>query len=164
TRLIAIVPAMVVIYWVGEDSMMKLLIFSQVVLSFQLPFAVVPLLHFTSDKKRMGAFANPPWVRFLGWSAASIIIALNAYLVKDQVGKRIEELGDNAIWLEATVVPLAGGCGLLLLWLIVRPWVIAQPQSPAIVSDARATAIEVAHGLTGPLYRRIGVALDNSAR
>jgi manganese transport protein len=164
TRLLAIVPALVVIYWVGEGSMMKLLIFSQVVLSFQLPFAVVPLLQFTNDKKRMGEFANPGWVRVLGWAATAIIIALNAYVISDQITKWIEELGEYAIWLEATVIPLAGGCGLLLLWLIVRPWIIALRQLPAIVPEARATARLVARDLTGPLYRRIGVALDNSPR
>jgi manganese transport protein len=164
TRLLAIGPAMVVILWVGEASMMKLLILSQVVLSFQLPFAVVPLLHFTSDKKRMGAFANPGWVQLLGWAAATIIIVLNVYLVKDQISKWIEDLGDNAFWLEATIIPFAGACGLVLLWLVVRPLVIALRQPPAIVPAARATALEVAHGLTGPLYHRIGVALDNSGR
>jgi manganese transport protein len=160
TRLVAIGPALATILLVGEGSMTKLLIISQVILSFQLPFAVVPLVLFTSDRRRMGEFANPRWVRVLGWATTAVIITLNAYLIADQVGKWADELGDAAIWLEVAVVPAAGGCGLLLLWLIIRPWLIAQGAPEAVGAGARATALEVARGLTGPLYRRIGVALD----
>jgi manganese transport protein len=164
TRSLAIVPAVVVIWLTGESSMMDLLILSQVILSFQLPFAVVPLLQITSDPKRMGQFANALWVKVIGWLATAIIISLNAYLVSDQIGEWIEDLAENAFWLQMTVVPLAAGCGLLLLWLIVRPWVVVFQQVPAVAPGARHEALLVTQDLTGPLYRRIGVGVDRSAR
>jgi manganese transport protein len=81
TRLIAIVPAVVVIAWYGESGTGPLLILSQVVLSLQLPFAVFPLLQFTSDRGRMGRFALPLWMRLLAWPVAVVIAALNAWLL-----------------------------------------------------------------------------------
>ena len=81
TRLIAIVPALVVIAWYGESGTGPLLIFSQVVLSLQLPFAVFPLLQFTSDRGKMGRFALPLWMRALAWPVAVVIAALNAWLL-----------------------------------------------------------------------------------
>ncbi len=67
TRGVAIVPALVTILWFGSRGLKDLLILSQVVLSLQLPFAVIPLLHFTGNRDRMGHFANRPWVKMLGW-------------------------------------------------------------------------------------------------
>ena len=85
TRLIAIIPAMVVAILYGEQGTNELLIFSQVILSLQLSFAVVPLVVFTNDKFKMGRFANPAWVRITAWVVAVIIIALNAYLLWDTI-------------------------------------------------------------------------------
>jgi len=81
TRSLAIVPAALVIGFAGEQAATSLLILSQVVLSFQLPFAVVPLVQFTSEKAKMGEFANKPWVVVLAWVMAAVIIALNALLL-----------------------------------------------------------------------------------
>jgi manganese transport protein len=81
TRLIAIVPAVIVTAFYGESGTAKLLIFSQVVLSMQLSFAVFPLVMFTSDKLKMGEFVNPPWRKILGYFVAGIIAALNAWLL-----------------------------------------------------------------------------------
>ena len=81
TRLIAIIPAMIVAILYGEEGTNELLIFSQVILSLQLSFAVVPLVIFTNDKFKMGRFANPAWVRITSWVVAIIIIVLNAYLL-----------------------------------------------------------------------------------
>ncbi|MEZ0486056.1 Nramp family divalent metal transporter [Fibrella aquatica] len=85
TRLIAIVPALVVAIIYGEKGTTELLVFSQVILSLQLSFAVVPLVQFTNDRLKMGRFVNPTWVRYLAWSVASIIIALNVYLLAETV-------------------------------------------------------------------------------
>lgn len=91
TRLIAIVPAAIVASMYGEKGVGQLLIFSQVVLSLQLGFAVVPLVMFTSDKQKMGNFVNPPWLKVLSWTVTAVIIALNVYLlwgtVKSWIGK-----------------------------------------------------------------------------
>jgi manganese transport protein len=81
TRLIAIIPAIIVVVWYGERGTGPLLILSQVILSLQLPFAVFPLVAFTSDPRKMGRFVNPGWVKALAWSVAVVIGALNVYLL-----------------------------------------------------------------------------------
>jgi manganese transport protein len=81
TRLIAIIPAIIVVAWYGERGTGPLLILSQVILSLQLPFAVVPLVMFTSDRTKMGPFVNPGWVKVLAWAVAVIIAVLNGWLL-----------------------------------------------------------------------------------
>jgi manganese transport protein len=81
TRLIAIVPAVIVTALYGEKGTGQLLILSQVVLSLQLSFAVIPLVRFTSDKLKMGRFANPRWLSALSWAVALTIASLNIYLL-----------------------------------------------------------------------------------
>jgi manganese transport protein len=83
TRLVAIVPALIVAILYGERGTSELLVFSQVILSLQLSFAVVPLVTFTGDKLKMGRFVNPGWVNVLSWAVAVIIIGLNGYLLWD---------------------------------------------------------------------------------
>jgi len=85
TRLIAIVPALIVAIIYGERGTADLLVLSQVILSLQLSFAVVPLVAFTSDKFKMGEFVNPTWVKYTSWVVAVIIIALNSYLLIDTI-------------------------------------------------------------------------------
>jgi manganese transport protein len=81
TRLIAIIPAVIVVVLYGERGSGQLLILSQVILSLQLSFAVIPLVMFTSDPRKMGTFASPPWVKALAWLVAVVIALLNAYLL-----------------------------------------------------------------------------------
>ncbi|PYL24632.1 MAG: divalent metal cation transporter, partial [Verrucomicrobia bacterium] len=83
TRLIAIVPAVLVIGIFGEGKTTELLVASQVVLSMQLGFAVWPLMRFTGEKAKMREFANGLWVKILGWTTAGIIILLNVKLLLD---------------------------------------------------------------------------------
>lgn len=81
TRLIAIVPAVIIASLYGERGVGQLLILSQVILSLQLSFAVVPLVQFTSEKAKMGRFVNPGWLKALAWTVTVIICSLNAYLL-----------------------------------------------------------------------------------
>ena len=81
TRLLAIVPAVIVASVYGASGTTKLLILSQVVLSFQLPFAVVPLVQFTSDRMLMGRFVNPLWLKAAAWTISAVIIGLNLKLL-----------------------------------------------------------------------------------
>jgi len=85
TRLIAIVPAVIVASMFGEKGTGQLLILSQVVLSLQLGFAVVPLVLFTSDKSKMGDFVNSAWLTVVSWIVTAVIIVLNVYLLWDTV-------------------------------------------------------------------------------
>ena len=81
TRLLAIVPAVIVASLYGASGTTKLLILSQVILSFQLPFAVVPLVQFTSDRMMMGRFVNPLWLKVAAWTISAVIIGLNLKLL-----------------------------------------------------------------------------------
>ncbi|WP_245927215.1 Nramp family divalent metal transporter [Aphanothece hegewaldii] len=81
TRLLAVIPALITIIFFGERSTGQLLIFSQVILSLQLPFAVIPLIMFTSNRRLMGEFVNPTWLKVLAGAVATIIVSLNAWLL-----------------------------------------------------------------------------------
>lgn len=89
TRLIAVVPAVIVTAVSGERGATDLLILSQVILSLQLSFAVIPLVKFTGDKKKMGQFANRPWLKGLSWTIAVVIAILNLYLLFQTVNNWI---------------------------------------------------------------------------
>jgi len=81
TRLIAIIPAIIVVALYGDRGTGQLLILSQVILSLQLSFAVIPLVMFTNDKLKMGPFASPLWVKAMAWPVAVVIAGLNGYLL-----------------------------------------------------------------------------------
>ena len=81
TRGFAIVPALAVAAWAGDRGTSDLLVASQVILSLQLPFAVLPLLWLTADRARMGALATPRWMTALGWACAAVIVGVNGYLI-----------------------------------------------------------------------------------
>ncbi len=81
TRIVAIVPAIFTVAFYGRHGTARLIVFSQVILSLQLSFAVFPLVKFTSDPANMGEFANPGWLKVLSWIVALIIAGLNAYLL-----------------------------------------------------------------------------------
>ena len=97
TRALAIIPAVLTIYYFGDNGTFKLLILSQVILSMQLPFAVIPLIRFTNDSRRMGGFANRAWVRVLAWGAAAVIMALNLWLVVLTIGPWMAETAWHAL-------------------------------------------------------------------
>jgi manganese transport protein len=81
TRLIAIIPAVIVISMAGEGATTRLLLLSQVILSMQLSFAVIPLVHFTGSRRIMGEFVDPAWIRLSGWIMAALIAGLNLWLL-----------------------------------------------------------------------------------
>ncbi len=122
TRLIAIVPAVIVISIFGEQVTGKLLILSQVILSLQLGFAIIPLIHFVSDKSKMNGFHIGKWTQITSWIIATIIVSLNAKLVFDEI-KGWLETSENPIVLWFTVVPLAFGFLLLLLFIVFKPFI-----------------------------------------
>jgi manganese transport protein len=155
TRTLAIIPAVTVIALHGDQGSYELLILSQVVLSLQLPFAVVPLIYFTSDKERMGTFANKQWVRILAWIAAVIIVVLNARLVISTITDWITNTGDGSIILWFTVVPLIAGIFILLIYIsLPKSWRRRKPTMPSEIEQLEF----VPHS-----YTRIGVALDLGA-
>ena len=121
SRGLAIIPAALVIGLRGPGAVDELLVLSQVVLSLQLSFAVIPLIAFTSDRRRMGSFANPPWVVALAVLVSTIIVVLNANLVAQQLTAWIGAAGPNALWIKLVAIPVVAAAGALLLYIIVAP-------------------------------------------
>jgi manganese transport protein len=151
TRMLAIVPAVVVIAWKGDEGSYSLLILSQVILSLQLPFAVVPLIHFTSDKTKMKQFANKQWVVIIAWIVAVIIIALNTRLVFGVLSDWIENAGSSAIWIWMTAMPVVLGCAVLLIYMAFPKLWRRKKVVPMPIPKLK---------LSHQTYTKIGVALD----
>lgn len=124
TRSIALVPAVVVIAISGDEGTYKLLILSQVILSLQLPFAIVPLVHFTSDKLKMGSFSSNIWVKGASWITSVIIISLNGKLVYDQITEWIE--GGAPLFVLTLTIGMAAALSFFLLYIIVLPLIRGQ--------------------------------------
>ena len=141
----AVIPAAIVIYVTGDKGAYKLLILSQVVLSLQLPFAVIPLIRFTSDPTRMGSFVSRLWVRILAWTVAFIIVGLNLWLAYNELGG----------WHAAIAVPLALGLLGLLGWVSLAP--LGRRTAALNVPEATIDLIRT------PEYRSILVPIDHSA-
>jgi manganese transport protein len=97
TRSLAIIPAMLLIAASGGRNTVGLLILSQVVLSMQLSFAIFPLLTFTSDRRKMGEYANPLWLKAVGYGVCTAIAALNLKLLYDTIGPLWCGLGALAV-------------------------------------------------------------------
>jgi len=124
TRMIAVIPAFLVIWLKGDDQTGDLIILSQVVLSLQLGFAVVPLIHFVSNKEKMGKFAIGAWTKIGAWISAAIIIGLNGKLLLNEIASFISAAGKNQWLVYALVIPLVFAAGLLLLYIIIQPFIV----------------------------------------
>ena len=162
TRSMAITPAALTVYFAGEHGTYQLLILSQVILSLQLPFAVIPLIHFTNSRERMGTFANRGWVRVLAWSSAILIVGLNARLVMLTVGDWIPAAGPWRFWVFSALTISLVGLILLLLWVILEPvipdWRRRFARGPEPLPEL------VGSTLPRQGYERILVPLDHSER
>ena len=158
TRLIAITPAVIVILINGEKNIDSLLILSQVILSLQLGFAVIPLIHFVSDRKTMGAFTIKPLTKIIAWLITSILVYLNLRMVVEQASGYFAT-SDNLFW--KTVIVIAG---LLFVTLLVIAF--AYP----LMSKKRRDIPEVHPGASGlqkiavPVFGKIAVALEFSEK
>jgi len=148
-----------------------LLVLSQVVLSLQLSFAVIPLIAFTSDRERMGDFANPPWVIALATLTALIIVGLNTNLVVQQVGAWLSAAGPSALWLRLLLLPVIAALAALLLYITLMP--LLRRVAPALARRAAEVlplppGAAGAHAVAAPLRlspagepsRTVAVALE----
>jgi manganese transport protein len=161
TRLIAIIPAYIVILVYGEGETGALLVFSQVILSLQLGFAVIPLIHFTSDKEKMGLFVIKPWVRIAAWLIAAIIVSLNVKLVYSEVEGWITGAGEHAWIVWVTVVPVCIAAGVLLLYIVFKPW-IERRTAEKVARLPHGTAKELL-AIEKPVYKRVAICVDFSS-
>ncbi len=125
TRLIAIIPAFITILILGEGATGRLLILSQVILSLQLGFAVIPLIHFVSDKNKMGEFVIPNWQKILSWIAAIAIINLNVKLVYTEIFNLLLN-SKNIILISFTIIPICLFCLLMLIYILIIPFIMKE--------------------------------------
>ena len=157
TRLIAIIPAVIVILINGENNIDSLLILSQVILSLQLGFAIIPLIHFTSDKKTMGKFVIKPWVIFLASLVTFVLVYLNIRMVVDQAS-RFFTTSDNLFW--KAVIVLAGLFYISLLIVAIVYPLLGKKKKPVSLEMHKETIIP--DEIPVPVYNKIAVALDFS--
>jgi manganese transport protein len=158
TRLIAIVPTLIVIKVSGDHAIDSLLILSQVILSLQLPFAIIPLLHFTSNRKKMGEFASKMWVMVLAWTAASLITILNLKYIYELIIESIPLSNTQGMLVKYLLMPVSAFLLPLLLWMLVEP-IFSKARITTIVQRATAGfANGVIKSTTG--HKKVGVALE----
>ena len=166
TRLLALTPAVVVIALTGEGTTQQLLVMSQVVLSLQLAFAVIPLIHFTSSRRNMGVFATPRWAQALAWLTAAIIVALNAKLVLDKAGEWTAMavasgrwVGPLPLWwiVGGVLYGLMAAAAVLLGYVTIKPWFRPGP----VWTPKPSVALDWADALRPRRLSAIGVALEH---
>jgi len=157
TRSLAIVPAFIVIWLAGSRGTLQLLLLSQVVLGLQLPFAILPLIHFTNDPQRMGPFASGWKLRLGGWITALIVVALNLWLAQQGIADWASHAGSYATLVWILCFAIAGGLFGLLVWIAVQPY-----RRPTAVTATLGLEERSADLIAPPTYRRILVPLDHS--
>jgi manganese transport protein len=158
TRLIAIIPALIVIIIYGEANVDALLILSQVILSLQLGFAIIPLIHFVSDKKTMGKFAINSIQKTAAWLIASVLVFLNLKMLVNEMTKVFT---DGVLWQQVLVSIVALICLALLIYIILTPFILKNKKvtSIKIHPDADTSTIK---NLVIPSFEKIAIALDFS--
>jgi manganese transport protein len=157
TRLLAIVPAIIFIAISGENNIDSLLILSQVVLSVQLGFAIIPLIHFVSDKKTMSSFAIKWPVRWIAWIMAGVLVLLNGKMIGEEVADFITT--PNAWYWKGLILLLCLGFILLLIYVIVYPMIGKKTDLASIRMHPEFDALPV---MKAPVYNKIAVALEFS--
>ena len=158
TRLIAIIPAVIVILINGEDNIDSLLVFSQVILSLQLGFAIIPLIHFTSDKKAMGKYAIRPLVIVLASAIAAILVYLNIRMVAEQAANYFAT-SDSIFWKAVIIIAGLFFVGLLVIATI---YPLRKPKIKAVAKQIHADPGSIEYASI-PSYNKIAIAIDFSA-
>ncbi len=156
TRSVALIPAVIVIAMTGSEGTYRLLIMSQVVLSLQLPFAIIPLIHFTSSPEKMGLFASKIWMKALAWIVAAFIVALNMYLVITSIG---DWLKDGHVLLYLLVI---SGVALVLGLLAYITFMPFFKQKLAWESSSVTGSQKIAKQMKPVRLEHIGVALERT--
>jgi manganese transport protein len=155
TRSVALAPAAIAILLFGSAGIYRLLILSQVILSLLLPFAVIPLVQFTSQREKMGAFASPLWLRLLSWCAAGIILVLNGWLVALTIGETMSAL---PLWVRGAAILVAGALTSLLLYMFTSPFFGRHKEWDG---GAATTGGAMVQRMRTPSLRCLGVALEH---
>ncbi|WP_410006482.1 Nramp family divalent metal transporter [Aequorivita nionensis] len=160
TRMLAIVPALFTVIYFGESGTGKLLVLSQVVLSLQLGFAIIPLIHFVSSKKLMNGFEIKWPLRIASWLITIIIVGLNAKLVYDEITGWLTT-AENPIYIWTLVIPAAIGAAVLLIYITFKTTVkdIKLEKRKMVPHILDAKVDELAQPLS---YKKIAIPVDFS--
>jgi len=158
TRLLAIIPAIAVIWVMGNAGTFRLLLLSQVVLNLQLPFAIIPLLQFTNDRGRMGVFASGPLLRAAGWATAAVVVGLNLWLAWQSISDWARLAGTRGPEVMGLCTVLLGAMLSLLLWILLQPY--RKPLTPAATLGLEAASAQLPDA---PAYQKILVPIDHSS-
>lgn len=157
TRSLAIIPAVLCILVFGEDKVDRLLVLSQVILSLQLGFAIIPLIHFVSDKETMGEFVIKWPIKVLAWLIAAVLVYLNGRMVVNELSKAFSS-GINILWLLLISVAVVFFIVLFLLMTIL-PLIRKRRKTETVRLHANAAVLQK---FTIPQLNCIAVALDFS--
>jgi manganese transport protein len=158
TRLLAIVPALLVILLAGPEKVGELLVFSQVLLSLQLGFAVIPLIHFVSDKKTMGTYAVGPTVKNISWIITALLVYLNTRMVFTEAAHYIGNNGNILV----DILIIAAGVGFVALIGITIAYPLISRYQQKASSRIHTTPVISLGDIQAPVYNRIALALDFS--
>jgi manganese transport protein len=158
TRLVAIIPAVIVILINGEDNIDDLLIFSQVILSLQLGFAVIPLIHFVSNKKKMGEFVIKKWVQALAWLITIVLVYLNIRMVSGQAIVFFSE-SDSLFW---KIIIITGGLAFVSLLLIALIYPLLNLKGQDVAVEVHPSPVVEIGEATLIKYDRIAIAIELS--
>ncbi len=156
TRLLAIIPALVVIIIYGEERVDALLVLSQVILSLQLGFAIIPLIHFVSEKNTMGRFAIKTPTKIAAWLIASVLIYLNGKMLMNEA---TAVFAGNNLFLKITLVAAGLAAVSLLAYIVLHPFITKQQKRVSIQMHPDINTIK---NLSIPAFSKIAVALDFS--
>ncbi|MCB0466260.1 MAG: Nramp family divalent metal transporter [Aequorivita sp.] len=160
TRMLAIIPALFTVIYFGENGTGKLLVLSQVVLSLQLGFAIIPLIHFVSSKKLMNGFHIKWPLRIASWLITIIIVGLNAKLVYDEIAGWLATT-ENPIYIWTLVIPAAIGAAVLLIYITFKTTIknIKSDKRKMVPHILDAKVDELAQPLS---YKKIAIPVDFS--
>ncbi len=156
TRTIAVAPAVFTILYLGEEKLGELLILSQVVLSIQLGFAIVPLIHFSSSKAIMGEFRISKWMTIVSWIVAIVIIGLNMKLVIEEVSGFLDSDYGDIFILKLLVLLVVIFAVSLLIWIIAAP-LFKKIIHKQIIPHGGAKSLKLKKVES---FRTIGIAVD----
>ena len=159
TRMLAIVPAVLVIMIMGEEMVDSMLVFSQVLLSMQLAFAVIPLIHFVSDKKRMGIFTIKPLTKTAAWLIAAVIVVLNLKLVYETALDWIAATDSTA--LKGLIIFGELGLVALLGITLIYPFILRSREATSIDVHEKVEMDTLQTTISKP-FKKIALALDYS--
>ncbi len=160
TRIVAVAPALFTLFYFGDQELGRLLILSQVILSLQLAFAVVPLIHFTSSEKMMGVFAIKKQIVALAWIVAILIIGLNVKLVYEELNDFLANNANLSLAWEIAIYAFLIYVFVLLCWIVFSP-IFKRMEKRQIIPHASLSSINLQQIIP---FKQIAIAVDFSSK